>query len=121
MNWVLGSSYERDCETPQIKPQDHLDNLTRLQTLLPKMAARLTQESNVNDVMGWAGVRCATPSRLPLMGRLAVNPSGAQVWVCSGMGSRGLSFAALCAELMAAQLHNEPFPLEKRLAQALSL
>ena len=121
MTWVLGSSYERDCETPQIKPQDHLDNLTRLQTLLPNMAARLTQESNVNGVMGWAGVRCATPSRLPIMGRLAVNPSGAQVWVYSGMGSRGLSFAVLCAELMAAKLHNEPFPLEKRLAQALSL
>jgi tRNA 5-methylaminomethyl-2-thiouridine biosynthesis bifunctional protein len=30
-----------------------------------------------------------------------------------------LSFAALCAELLAAQLHAEPLPLELRLAEAL--
>jgi tRNA 5-methylaminomethyl-2-thiouridine biosynthesis bifunctional protein len=35
------------------------------------------------------------------------------------MGSRGLSFAALCGELIAARLHDEPLPLDARLAQAL--
>ena len=121
MTWVLGSSYERDLETPEIKTSDHLENLARLQTLLPKMAAHLTQEFDANRVFGWAGIRCATPSRLPVVGQIAVTQSGAQVWVCSGMGSRGLTFAALCAELIAAKLHNEPLPLEKRLAHALSL
>jgi tRNA 5-methylaminomethyl-2-thiouridine biosynthesis bifunctional protein len=35
------------------------------------------------------------------------------------MGSRGLTFAALCAELLAARLHAEPLPVEQRLAHAL--
>jgi tRNA 5-methylaminomethyl-2-thiouridine biosynthesis bifunctional protein len=35
------------------------------------------------------------------------------------MGSRGLSFAVLCGELLAAWLHAEPWPIEKRLAQSL--
>ena len=67
-------------------------------------------------MQGWAGIRCATPSRLPSLGPLENVPN---VWVSSGMGSRGLSFAALCAELLAARLHGEPLPLEQRLADAL--
>ena len=35
------------------------------------------------------------------------------------MGSRGLSFAVLCAELLAARWHGEPLPLPVALAQAL--
>jgi tRNA 5-methylaminomethyl-2-thiouridine biosynthesis bifunctional protein len=35
------------------------------------------------------------------------------------MGSRGLTFAALCGELLAARLHGEPLPLEQRQADAL--
>ena len=40
--------------------------------------------------------------------------------VATGMGSRGLSFTALCGELLAARLHAEPLPLEQRLADALA-
>jgi len=39
--------------------------------------------------------------------------------MCTGMGSRGLSFAALCAELLAAQLHGEPLPVDNQLAKAM--
>ena len=35
------------------------------------------------------------------------------------MGSRGLTFAALCGELLAARLHGEPLPLPASLAGAL--
>ena len=35
------------------------------------------------------------------------------------MGSRGLSFAMLCAELLAARLGAEPWPVEASLARAL--
>jgi tRNA 5-methylaminomethyl-2-thiouridine biosynthesis bifunctional protein len=36
------------------------------------------------------------------------------------MGARGLSLALLCAELLAAQWHGEPWPVEKKLAHALA-
>jgi len=35
------------------------------------------------------------------------------------MGSRGLTFAALAAELIAARIHGEPLPLARNLARAL--
>jgi tRNA 5-methylaminomethyl-2-thiouridine biosynthesis bifunctional protein len=59
-------------------------------------------------------VRCATVDRRPLLAEMAGG-----LWVCTAMGSRGLTFAPLCAELLAARLHGEPLPLESKLAQAL--
>ncbi len=119
--WVAGASFERDGSVPHINPQDHLDNLARLQTLLPEAAASITNQFNQGQLRGWAGIRCATPARLPLVARVAQSSTGAEVWVCTGMGSRGLTFAALCGELLAARLHAEPLPIEQRLALAMGL
>lgn len=119
--WIAGASYERDCTSPDIKPQDAQDNLVRLQTLLPQAAAQMATAFVEGRVGDWAGIRCATPGRLPVLGPIASSASGAQVWACTGMGSRGLTFAGLCAELLAARLHGEPLPLELRLAQAMEL
>jgi tRNA 5-methylaminomethyl-2-thiouridine biosynthesis bifunctional protein len=46
-----------------------------------------------------------------------VSPS---LWICVGMGARGLSFSALCAELLVAQLGGEPLPVESKLAKLLT-
>ena len=119
LTWLMGASYERDCDLPAIKQQDHDQNWARLQRLLPQAAAVLADEFNAGAVHGWAGIRCATPGRLPLLGCIARRSSGAEVWMCTGMGSRGLTFSALCAELITAQLHGEPLPVERQLAQAL--
>jgi tRNA 5-methylaminomethyl-2-thiouridine biosynthesis bifunctional protein len=115
--WLMGAGYERDVKEPSIKAQDHADNLARLQVLLPQAAAALTDQFDPNQAHGWAGIRCATPNRLPLVSRAAV--AGAGLWLCTGMGSRGLTFAALCGELLAAQLHGEPLPVDRQLAVSL--
>ena len=81
--------------------------------LLPAAAARLAPVFASGQVRGWAGVRCATPDRLPLVG--PTRQPG--VWVCTGMGSRGLSLAVLCGELLAAWLQQEPLPIEATLAR----
>ncbi len=113
--WLMGASYERDAKQPAIKQHDHADNLARLQALLPQAADALAHQFSTEQAQGWAGIRCATPNRLPLVMPL----DEAALWLCTGMGSRGLSFAALCAELLAAQLHGEPLPMEQRLAKSL--
>jgi hypothetical protein len=69
------------------------------------------------DVNAWVGVRCASGDRRPLVGPLTEEANG--LWACTALGSRGLSFAALCAELLAAQWHGEPLPLPAALAKAL--
>ena len=114
--WVTGASYERDNASTDIRAEDQRHNFSKLQTLLPASARQLQAQFDSERVHAWAGVRCATPSRLPSLGPLAGMPG---VWVCSGMGSRGLTFAALCGELLAARLHGEPLPLEQRQADAL--
>ncbi len=108
---IFGATFERDEDAAGIKPQDHGDNLTRLKELLPGLDL-----SPSAGLEGWAGIRCATPGRLPVLSPIAYE-GHAQVWLCTGMGSRGLSFAHLCSELMAARLHGEPLPLELRLAK----
>jgi tRNA 5-methylaminomethyl-2-thiouridine biosynthesis bifunctional protein len=116
--WLLGASFERDNDLPTIRPGDHQHNLSRLQTLLPTLAGQLKHQFDSGAVQAWAGVRCATPTRLPALGSLSTSPMPA-LWLCSGMGARGLTFAALCAELLVARLHGEPLPIEQRLADAL--
>ena len=116
MGWVIGSTFERDSRHRDIRPADEQHNFSKLQTLLPVAAQALASQFDHHQVQGWAGIRCATPSRLPSLGPLENVPN---VWVSSGLGSRGLTFAALCAELLAARLHGEPLPVEQRLADAL--
>ncbi|TAG34433.1 MAG: FAD-dependent oxidoreductase [Polaromonas sp.] len=119
LTWLMGASYERACDLPAVRQQDHDQNWARLQRLLPQAAGVLAGAFKAGAVHGWAGIRCTTPGRLPLLGCMARSTSGSEVWVCTGMGSRGLTFSALCAELMTAQLHGEPLPVERQLAQAL--
>ena len=116
MAWVTGSTFERNSTSVEVRPDDDQRNFEKLQTLLPAAAQALGPAIAAGEVQGWAGIRCATPGRLPALGPLLDVPG---VWVCSGMGSRGLSFAALCGELLAARLHGEPLPVEQRLADAL--
>lgn len=111
--WVVGASYERDVDEPLVKPDDHSANLDRLRGLLPAAALALESAFTSGKVRGWAGVRCATPDRLPLVGPTRL-PG---VWVSTAMGSRGISLAVLCGELLAAWLQQEPLPVETALAK----
>ena len=118
--WLMGASYERDVDLPNTKPQDHANNLARLQVLLPHTAQTLQNQFNTPHARGWVGIRCATRQRLPLVA--SASPDSAPgLWLCTGMGSRGLSFAALCGELLAAHWHGEPLPVESQLARAMGL
>ena len=123
--WLTGSTFERDSTDLTARSGDDDYNLARLRTLMPAVADRLTGEGPdtlPGALHSWTGVRCATPSRLPAIGPIdqpGQPPRSQGLWVCSGLGSRGLTFAALCGELLAARLHAEPLPITQRLADAL--
>ena len=116
--WYAGATYERDCAHPTpdatTRTRNQATNLGHLQDLLPHAAQQLQAQFGAGG-HSWSQIRCAAPDRLPLVG--PVGASG--VWVCTAMGSRGISLALLCAELLAAGLMGEPLPLEQRLARAL--
>lgn len=109
--WLTGSTFEPGDDSSALRPEDRGHNLARLQRLHPPLAAALAPAfaQAQGQVQDWAGVRCASADRRPLVGPL--DPARPGLWVCTALGSRGLSFATLCAELLAARWHGEPLPV----------
>ncbi|MDE2416202.1 MAG: FAD-dependent oxidoreductase [Burkholderiales bacterium] len=119
LRWYAGSTFElQDAATADV-PAQHQANLQKLHALLPKVGMELASAFMAGTVTSWQGTRCVTHDRLPLVGALQ-NTADNSLWICAGMGARGLSFSALCAELAVAQLHGEPLPVEASLARGLS-
>lgn len=116
--WLAGATFDRDRRETATHEADTEANRARLARLHPGAAAMLGDAFSQGQVQAWAGVRCASHDRRPLVGPCdAARPQGP--WLCSALGSRGLSFAVLCAELLAARWHAEPLPLSEKLAQSL--
>ncbi|WP_295856175.1 FAD-dependent 5-carboxymethylaminomethyl-2-thiouridine(34) oxidoreductase MnmC [uncultured Xylophilus sp.] len=116
--WVSGATFGRGDDRCDLRSDDTCANRERLERLLPGAAAALATAFDAGRVEAWAGVRCTAADRRPLVG--PVDPAAPDgPWVVAALGSRGLSFAALCAELLTARWHNEPLPLPARLAAAL--
>jgi tRNA 5-methylaminomethyl-2-thiouridine biosynthesis bifunctional protein len=116
--WFVGASYQPDSQPEFPDPSNHMANLARLQTLLPALGKVLAPQFESGRLNHWKNTRCVTSDRLPAVGPLyeADQPS---LWICAGMGSRGMSFSMLCAELLAARWGGEPLPVGATLAQSL--
>ena len=115
--WFIGSSYQPDSKPALPDEKNHAANLGRLNKLIPRLGQVLAEQFQASHVNGWKNTRCVTADRLPLVGPLykADSPS---LWICAGMGSRGMSFSVLCAELLAACWGAEPLAVEASLAQS---
>lgn len=116
--WFVGSSYQPDNKPESPDEKNHAANLGRLQKLLPALAQTLAKQFAAGPINAWKNTRCVTADRLPVVGPLyqAEHPG---LWICAGMGSRGLSFSVLCAELLAARWGAEPLPVDAGLARSL--
>lgn len=114
--WLSGSTYGRRDADGRPRDEDHLANLQRLQQLVPQAAAVLAPQFAAGGVRAWSGVRHASTDRRPLVGEVETG-----LWVSTALGSRGLTFAALAGEWIAARLHGEPWPLPARLAEAIDV
>ncbi|BDT57329.1 tRNA 5-methylaminomethyl-2-thiouridine biosynthesis bifunctional protein MnmC [Massilia varians] len=120
-----GATYDLDAD-PQLRLSSHDENLERLRGLLSDPLAAAGA-----PLAGRVGFRCVAPDRLPLVGRLPdFGAAGATerlrdvprhpgLHALLGYASRGLIWAPLAAELLAAQLEGEPLPLETSLVDAL--
>jgi tRNA 5-methylaminomethyl-2-thiouridine biosynthesis bifunctional protein len=116
--WYAGATFQSDPVLHADLAREHAINLKKLQALLPAASHALVAQFGNGQVQAWQGTRCITHDRLPLVGPLEDHPSPS-LWLCAGMGARGLSFSALCAELLAAWFGGEPLPIENNLAKLL--
>lgn len=117
--WFMGSSYQPDSQPERPDADNHRSNWQHLQPLLPELVDALQQRFESGEVNSWKSTRCVTTDRLPAVGPLEASEQ-ASLWICAGLGSRGLSFSVLCAELLAARWGLEPWPVEASLAKALN-
>lgn len=114
--WLVGASYDRDNLSLESNIGDQVDNFERLENLVPDIAEQLKPSFSRGLVKNWVGIRCATTDRLPIVGKVLPG-----LWMCTAMASRGLTFAPLCAELLAGLCMGENLPLNARLVKALSV
>ncbi len=126
----FGASFVKDNEEEGINVAESRGNLARLEFMLPGFAKDIAAES----LAGRSGLRAMTLDRLPLIGALPeVNadlaaaagatqlgefPRQSGLFGVLGLGARGLIWATLAAELLAAGLEGEPLPLERELVGA---
>ena len=120
-----GATYDLDPD-PQLRAASQQENIERLRALVSDPRA-----ASAAPLAGRVGFRCVAPDRLPLVGRLPdFAAAGATerlrdvprhpgLYGLLGYASRGLIWAPLAAELLAAQLEGEPLPLETALVDAL--
>jgi tRNA 5-methylaminomethyl-2-thiouridine biosynthesis bifunctional protein len=105
---VLGASFDIDDEDEAVRKDSHAANLQRLERMI-------LQKTTAEPLQGRVAFRTVAPDRLPVVGRLGENVYGAFAF-----GSRGLIWAALAAEVVAAELEGDPAPLEGSLLEALA-
>ncbi len=127
----IGASYHRGETDMQYSEADQQQNRQRLLDCFPN--ASWAKEVDVSEGQARCGVRCATRDHLPMAGNvpdydatlevyqdLADNKETAvsapvypELFMLGGLGSRGLCSAPLLAEVLAAQMSDEPVPLDR--------
>ena len=110
--FVVGATYQHDDPEPGVRAADHRDNLAKAEAMLPGF----TRGLHPMTLNGWTGFRTTVPDRLPVFGPSAVEG----LHLATGLGSRGLLWGPLGAELLACVLESEPLPLGRDQAGAIS-
>ena len=135
-----GASYNKGVISKQTRAEDHSANLHMMQNTDPGLAEAI-QYSEKDSFDGRANYRGTTNDYLPIVGPVpnaelfkqqydalrrdattTVDSLGSyfpDLYIHCGLGSRGLSYAPLTAEILAAEINREISPLERELRLAM--
>lgn len=135
---VIGATYAPVSigTIPRFSREATQSNIAAIAALLPDLAAALDPNASRPRV----AIRCTTPDRLPVVGpvpdwgfyagaydglrtgRKTDYPCGEALpglYALTGLGSRGLVTAPLCADIIAAEIAGAPAPVDTEIAEAL--
>jgi tRNA 5-methylaminomethyl-2-thiouridine biosynthesis bifunctional protein len=130
---LFGATSQPDDADPDVRPADHAANLARLAELLPGWREALGRLP-VSALQGRTAWRSVAADRLPIVGAVPACWVGGEagtwdqprfvprvpgLYLCTAFGSRGITVAALCARVLAAQVTGAPVPLEADLMEAI--
>jgi tRNA 5-methylaminomethyl-2-thiouridine biosynthesis bifunctional protein len=125
---IFGATAQVDDDDPSVRPADHLFNLAQLERLTGRRP--LTAPHELHGRTAW---RCSSRDRLPVIGAVPdaatlpqtrrldqprFVPRAPGLFVYTALGSRGITWSALGARLLAALVSGSPLPLESSLVDA---
>ena len=136
----IGATYNKGVFTTALRAEDHQANLDQICATDSGIAGAIGSQ-NLTTMTGRANYRCTTKDYLPIVGAVAnltqlvedysalrrdaksnIATAGSylsNLYINCGMGSRGLSYAPLSAEILATELAGEKPILDKDLRLAL--
>ncbi len=134
----IGSTYHLNEKSRMVCDEDHLENIAKLESALHK---KYDLKAVENNFKGWTGKRCTSPDYLPIVGPIPERPKFNNVYsalsknakahvshrapvypglyISTAHGSRGLTYSALSAEILASMIFAEPLPVSRRIARAI--
>lgn len=133
----LGATFHPDDNDSTVRLSEHVENRDLLRQFLPALADNLP---DTGQWQGRASLRCQSADYLPLLGPVADHDTFMQtyaglrdgrqaiypeltalpgLYVNLAHGSKGFSQAALAAEILAAEINNEPAPVSQKTLDAL--
>ena len=124
---VFGATVQAGDDDAAVRADDHHLNLAQLERLLGHPVV-----VQLDELRGRTAWRCSSVDRLPIIGAVpdAVPPAAARLdqprfvprrpglFVFSALGSRGITWSALGAQLLASAVTGAPAPLEASLLDA---
>ena len=100
----VGGTFDESMSDAIVIEKDHDTNFSRAAHILPSVFENASTEIR----SGWAGVRCVSRDRVPVVGKILED-----VYVNLAMGSRGFTWAPLAGELLASAIAGASCPVER--------
>jgi tRNA 5-methylaminomethyl-2-thiouridine biosynthesis bifunctional protein len=135
----VGATFNLGETSLELREEDHQKNINTLYEQIPSLASVWQSQQQLS---GHVAFRCTLPDYLPMIGPVAdaelmqkhfsalrknaranIEKTGnylAGLYINIGHGSRGLTYAPLCAELLAAQMNHDPLPMPRELSNVLN-
>lgn len=113
---VTGATFDLHDDSPDLSLASHVENVNELTAMLPGIWKN--QPGSPEHLSGRVAFRCTTHDYQPVAGGLSDVPSTelANLFVLTGLGSKGLTYAPLLAEYLADLITGEPACLPRSLS-----
>ena len=121
---LTGATFDLHDDTPEITAASHRENIEALHEMLPGIFPKgVAAALAASPPEGRVGFRCTTHDYQPVAGPAcaSTNPDLDNLYLFTGLGSKGLTYAPLLAEYLADVLTGQPACLPKRLARRLAV
>jgi tRNA 5-methylaminomethyl-2-thiouridine biosynthesis bifunctional protein len=132
---LCGATSDRDDDDSALRAADHRANLAQIESLTGATLHAGWLDGAMSGLGGRVGWRLSTDDRLPVVGPVPMPPAALSgrrqleqprhvprltgLYVLTGLGSRGITWAPLLGEVIAAWISGSPMPLPSSLVDAI--